>query len=210
MNQILITRSSQSKVQEIVEQMEGQTFHHHFHILYDIISSLEKDEINYFEIGSYCGASGSLVLSHPNKVRAFCMDTFSEAPVELVTRNFTKFKNLESEFTLICGDSQIKESVSEVKKIVRDVDLFYIDGNHSFDGCINDFLNYNDLVNKGGYIAFDDYHDVKYSPQVKHAVDYIVSDLSFGQYEVIGSFRNSLRSYPSEMPYNNIFIIRRK
>jgi hypothetical protein len=103
MNQILPTKSSQRKVQKIVGHMEGQTFHHHFHILYDIISSIEKDNINYFEIGSYCGASGSLVLSHNKKVSAFCLDTFSEAPIDLVERNFKKFKNPNSEFSFIVG-----------------------------------------------------------------------------------------------------------
>ena len=190
--------------------MEGQTFHHHFHILYDIISSIEKDNINYFEIGSYCGASGSLVLSHNKKVSAFCLDTFSEAPIDLVERNFKKFKNPNSEFSFIVGDSQTEEIIDNVKTIVKDVDLFYIDGNHTFEGCVNDFLNYNDLVKNGGYIAFDDYHDVEYSPQVKHAVDFIISDLTYGQYEVIGSFRNSFKTYPSEMPYNNLFIIRKR
>jgi cephalosporin hydroxylase len=210
MNQILPTKSSQRKVQKIVEHMEGQTFHHHFHILYDIISSIEKDNINYFEIGSYCGASGSLVLSHNKKVSAFCLDTFSEAPIDLVERNFKKFKNPNSEFSFIVGDSQTEEIIDNVKTIVKDVDLFYIDGNHTFEGCVNDFLNYNDLVKNGGYIAFDDYHDVEYSPQVKHAVDFIISDLTYGQYEVIGSFRNSFKTYPSEMPYNNLFIIRKR
>lgn len=210
MNQILPTLQSQRKVQQIAQQMEGQTFHHHFHILYDILSSVEKTIVNYFEIGSYCGASGSLVLSHEKKVNAFCMDTFNEAPIELVYRNFEKFKNQNSEFKLIVGNSQDELNISKVKQEVRDIDLFYIDGDHSFQGCINDFLNYNEVVNRGGYIVFDDYHDVKYSPQVKHAVDYIVSDLIFNQYEVIGSFRNSLNTYPSEMIYNNLFLLRRK
>lgn len=210
MNEILITRKSQKQVQKIVGEMEGQTFHHHFHVLYDIISSFKKENINYFEIGSYCGASGSLVLSHTKQVNAFCMDTFAEAPTELVKRNFDKFKNPSSNYNLIIGDSQKDNDIDKLKKIVNNVDLFYIDGDHSYQGCINDFLNYNELVVSGGYIVFDDYHDVNYSPQVKHAVDFIVSDLLFGCYEVIGSFRNSLNTYPSEMIYNNEFILRKK
>ncbi len=75
---------------------------------------------------------------------------------------------------------------------------------------MNDFLNYCDLVNKGGYIVFDDYHDVEYSPQVKHAVDFIVSELLYSQFEVIGYFRNSLKAYPDNMIFNNEFILRRK
>jgi len=103
-----------------------------------------------------------------------------------------------------------RRSQEKVKNIVNNVDLLYIDGDHSFEGCMNDFLNYSDIVQSGGYVVFDNYHDVHHSPQVKHAVDYIVSDLLFDQYEVIGSFRNSLKRYPSEMIYNNEFILRKK
>lgn len=210
MNEILITKKSQKQVDKIVSEMEGQTFHHHFHILYDIVSSIKKDSINYFEIGSYCGASGSLVLSHTKHINAFCMDTFTEAPTELVKRNFDKFKNPLSNYDLIIGDSQKDYTINKLKEKVDKVDLFYIDGDHSYQACINDFLNYNELVVSGGYIVFDDYHDVHYSPQVKHAVDFIVSDLLFDCYEVIGCFRNSLNTYPSEMIYNNEFVLRKK
>lgn len=210
MKDILLTRNSQKIVENIVKQMEGQTFHHHFHILYDILSSIEKDEINYLEIGSYCGASGSLVLSHPKKVNAFCLDTFSEAPTEMVRNNFNKFKNPESTFELIVGNSRSKEIIEQTRQLVKGVDLFYIDGDHSFEGCMEDFLNYCDLLNYGGYVVFDDYHDVYYSPQVKHAVDYLVSDFLFEKFEVIGSFKNVLNVYPSEMVYNNQFILRKK
>jgi len=210
MNDILITRNSQKKVENIVEQMEGKTFHHHFHILYDILSSIEKEQVNYLEIGSYCGASGSLVLSHSKKVNAFCLDTFSEAPTEMVKKNFEKFKNPESNYKLIVGNSRDKETIEETRRLVKNVDLFYIDGDHSFDACMEDFLNYCDLLNYGGYVVFDDYHDVHYSPQVKHAVDYIVSDFLYGKFEVIGAFKNNLKAFPSEMIYNNQFILRKK
>jgi predicted O-methyltransferase YrrM len=210
MNEINLTRRSQEKVKNIVENMEGRTFHHHFHVLYDIISSIKKDVVTYLEIGSYCGASCSLVLSHPKIIKAFCIDTFGEASTELVSNNLEKFKTPHSSYSLIVGNSQNSDTIQETKNIVNNVDLLYIDGDHSFEGCMNDFLNYSDIVQSGGYVVFDDYHDVHYSPQVKHAVDYIVSDLLFDQYEVIGSFRNSLKTYPSEMIYNNEFILRKK
>jgi predicted O-methyltransferase YrrM len=210
MNEILLTKHSQKIVEEIVSKMEGRTFHHHFHILYDIISSINKDSLNYLEIGSYCGASSSLVLSHNKKIDAVLIDTFSEAPTDLVERNLAFFKNPESEYKLIVGNSQEQKTISYAKSLIKKVDLFYIDGDHSFNGCLNDFLNYCDLVCSGGYIVFDDYHDVEYSPQVKHAVDFIVSELLYSQFEVIGYFRNSLNAYPENMIFNNEFILRRR
>lgn len=210
MNEILITKTSQTIVENIVKNMIGSTFHHHFHILYDIVTSIKKDKINYLEIGSYCGASGSLVLTHPKKVNAICVDTFEEASTETVRANFDMFKNMQSTFEFVVGDSKSIETLDKVKSKINCVDLFYIDGDHSYQGCLDDFLNYCDLVSSGGYIVFDDYNDVHYSPQVKHAVDFIVSDFLFDQFEVIGCFRNSLKVYPSDMVYNNQFILRKK
>lgn len=210
MNEIFLTKKSKNLVEHIVRNMEGKTFHHHFHILYDILTTIRKPEINYLEIGTYCGASTSLVLSHPKKISAICIDTFSEAPTDLVERNLNKFKNINSNYELLVGDSKDDDIIKKTKSKTEEVDLFYIDGDHSFQGCLEDFLNFSDLITPGGYVVFDDYHDVNYSPQVKHAVDYIVSDFLFDQFEVIGSFRNSLKVYPSEMVYNNQFIIRKK
>jgi cephalosporin hydroxylase len=217
---IIPTRKSQNLVKKLVSEMEGHTFHHHYHILYDIITAIEKPPlipINYLEIGTFGGASCSLVLSHPKDINAFCLDTFKEAPIDLVERNLNRFKKPFDNFKTIVGDSQkeetlemVKRSIVEVVKRSISIDLFYIDGDHSYQGCMNDFLNYSDLVVSGGYIVFDDYHDVEYSPQVKHAVDYIVSELLFNQYDVIGSFRNSLGAKPSEMIFNNEFILRKK
>lgn len=210
MNEILLTKHSQKLVEQIVADMEGSTFHHHFHILYDIISSINKNSLNYLEIGSYFGASGSLVLSHDKKINAVLIDTFSEAPMDLVEKNLDNFKNPESSYKLIVGNSQEQETITYAKSLIKKIDLFYIDGDHSFNGCLNDFLNYCDLVSPGGYIVFDDYHDVEYSPQVKHAVDFIVSEFLYSQFEVVGYFRNSLRAYPENMIFNNEFILRRK
>lgn len=210
MNEILLTKKSKDIVENIVQTMEGQTFHHHFHILYDILTSIKKNRLNYLEIGSYCGASGALVLSHQKKIDGFFIDTFSEAPISMVMRNLEKYKNKDSQYKFIVGDSKSSEIISETRRIVNDVDLFYIDGEHSFEGCVSDFLNYVDLVSSGGYVVFDDYHDVYHSPQVKHAVDFIVSEYLFNQFEIIGTFRNSLSAKPTEMIFNNQYILRKK
>ena len=43
------------------------------------------------------------------------------------------------------------------------------------------------MVKNGGYIVFDDYMDNIYSPEVKGAVDYIITNLLDNNYEIIGS-----------------------
>lgn len=213
MSKILPTRKSQNIVNKISNEMEGHTFHHHFHILYDIVESItvENRVKEYFEIGTFYGASASLVISHPTMINVTCLDKFGESSKEAVERNLHKFSYFETKnFEVIEGDSQSEETINLIHTKKPIIDLFYIDGDHSYNGCIQDFLNYQDLVVSGGYVVFDDYHDVNYSPQVKHAVDYIVSELLFDQYDVIGSFRNSLGAKPAEMIFNNEFILRKK
>ena len=70
-----------------------------------------------------------------------------------------------------------------------------------------DFVMYSDLVNVGGYIIFDDYNDSVYSPEVKQAVDALLPTLV--DYEVIGTFKNELGAYPSELLEGNCFVIKR-
>ena len=79
------------------------------------------------------------------------------------------------------------------------------------EGVLNDFKNFSNLVKPGGYIVFDDYMDDIYSPKVKGAVDYIVSELLNDEYVVYGSL-----IYPEITKTNidktssNEFIIRKK
>lgn len=91
-------------------------------------------------------------------------------------------------------------------------DILFIDGDHSYDGVIQDFDNYEKFVNSGGYIIFDDYMDKKNSPEVKKAVDYIVTTIDKKKYEIIGCLKNIVGSYGNDIvgPYLNEFIIKKK
>ena len=82
----------------------------------------------------------------------------------------------------------IKEAVNQInflelfnKNKIIDLDLLFIDGNHSFDAVCNDFNNYKNLVRKGGFIVFDDYGFIS---EVSRAVNHI--DKS--DFEIIGRF----------------------
>jgi hypothetical protein len=75
---------------------------------------------------------------------------------------------------------------------------------------IEDFVNYKDLVNDGGYIIFDDYNDFGWNPVVKHGVDMIVNEYLFDDYEVLGFVYNKLKATPDSMIYNNEFVLRKK
>lgn len=60
--------------------------------------------------------------------------------------------------TLIKGDSHQYEMLLKVKDILKDkeIDLLFIDGDHSYEGVKKDYEMYESLVRKGGCIAFHD------------------------------------------------------
>jgi hypothetical protein len=67
-------------------------------------------------------------------------------------------------------------------------------------------------VSKGGVIVFDDYHDKIHSPDVFHAVNDIVKNLSTNEYEIIGSLDYELLKLTNRpnIKSSNEFILRKK
>jgi predicted O-methyltransferase YrrM len=188
-----------------------KTFHHHYHILYDIAESIGKKEINYVEIGCYAGGSACLMLQR-TKTNVISIDLGEPISEEVVLNN-TKNHNIhKNSFSYIKANSQILETKERLKSIMSDyvsqeIDILFIDGDHSFNGVHNDFNLYEDLVSIGGYIVFDDYHDPEHSPDVNGAVNNIVSNLK--NYEVIGTIENTLGAHPGSLTEGNCFVIKR-
>lgn len=52
-------------------------------------------------------------------------------------------------------------------------DVLFIDGDHSYEGCLEDFNMYSPLVKKGGIIVF---HDIIIEPRVRRVFDGIPGD----------------------------------
>jgi hypothetical protein len=59
-------------------------------------------------------------------------------------------------------------------------------------------------------VIFDDYHDVEFCPQVMHGVHFILEELLFDEYDILGYHKNVLGAYPKELKNNNEFVIRKK
>lgn len=205
-----VTKKSLDILGEIVST-GVQTFHHHYHILYDIADSINKEEINYVEIGCYAGGSACLMLQR-TKTNVIGIDLGEPISEEVVLKN-TKNHNIhQNSFSYIKANSQILETKERLKSIMneyksQEIDILFIDGDHSFNSVHNDFNLYEDLVSIGGYIVFDDYHDPEHSPDVNGAVNNIVSNLK--NYEVIGTIENTLCAYPSSLTEGNCFVIKR-
>jgi predicted O-methyltransferase YrrM len=189
-----INQSSESlkKLREINEMIGERKFHEHTHILYDIRTFLGEKDVNFVEIGSYVGSSACLMLGHPYNTSVTCIDPLSleashyigDKDQEATLRdNLNSMNPYERTYTIHKNLSWNTEVINSISNI----DILHIDGDHSYNAVIKDYTLYKDKVNTGGFIVFDDYHDHKSSPEVKLAVDKIISEIDSKEYEVIGS-----------------------
>lgn len=201
------TKESLVLTEKISNEMEGNTFHHHYHILYDIVNLFPKDQnLTYVEIGCYAGGSSCLILQRPN-TEVFGIDLGNPIPQNVVMNNVDKFNIHNNKFVYIEGNSQQIDTLNKLKLLIDEIDVLFIDGDHSAQGLKKDFSMYSPMVKQGGYIIFDDYLDKEHSPQVKGAVDEIVSNIS--GYEIIGNSPNTFGARPSTMTKGNCFVIKK-
>jgi cephalosporin hydroxylase len=191
--------------------MEQHTFHHHYHILYDLRDTFKR-EVTYVEIGAFAGGSVSLVLSHPLKTNGISIDIGWPIDEQIVRINVDRFKSPNNQFTYIKGDSTLQDTLDRLKSELGTnlVDILFIDGDHSYNAVISDFKMYSSLVAPGGYIIFDDYLDHEHSPDVKPAVDFIVETMLDDEFIVHGSIQNKFNARPSDLKNLNCFVIQRK
>jgi predicted O-methyltransferase YrrM len=203
---------------DIVRQISYNvpTFHHHYHVLFDIANTFNDDKINYVEIGAYAGGSSCLMLQRLNTT-VISIDLGEPIPKGQVFENVINYKNNNNYYKYIQGNSQVVETKNQVIDALSNsrilgysnkIDVLFIDGDHSLNGVLADFNLYSDLVNIGGYIVFDDYYDNVHSPDVRKALDEIILP-NLVDYEIVGTFENTLEAYPSELKDGNCYVIKK-
>jgi predicted O-methyltransferase YrrM len=201
--------------QSTAARMEGNTFHLHYHILYDLRTLLGSAEATYLEIGSFCGGSLSLMFQHPFKTQFISVDPLhARGDLESAfLANVATFNKRHGEpqrhkhFKLFSTDATLPARLRA--NGVR-IDLLFIDGDHSTSGVKADWNAFSPFMNPGGFIVFDDYLDAEYSPEVRGAVDEIVARLPADGYEVWGVIPNTARAPPLAFDHSNDFIIRKR
>jgi hypothetical protein len=138
------TKESLDIVEKISNEMEGNTFHHHYHILYDLGREFNSQPINYVEIGCYAGGSACLMLQRPN-TNVVSIDLGSPISPDIVKRNVHKFNKLNNSYIYLQGNSQTLEMVNRLTNVVDSIDILFIDA-EGFDSKIIksiDFDNFN-------------------------------------------------------------------
>ena len=132
MKKIKITEESLRKAEFIESEMELSSMHLHYHFIWDLISEIDLDIVTYLEIGSYAGGSASLVSSHFKKTRCFSVDLGCGEYINYTIPNVEKFRNPDSSYHLILGDSHSSETIEETRERIGGfVDILFIDGDHS-------------------------------------------------------------------------------
>lgn len=186
-------------------------FHEWTHILYGIRTMMGVENKTYMEIGSYIGSSASLISRNPLVSNIICIDPCNLPPSHYdgsISQEETLLNNIKNNNIYNYNIKLYKKYSNDVtllknfKDTNTKVDILFIDGAHDYSGVISDWKNYNEFVNSGGYIIFDDYNDNKYSPEVKPAVDEIMKNIDTSKYEIIGSPKNTLDD--NSIGYNNI------
>lgn len=209
---MILKSSSVDIVGRITKTMQGNTFHHHYHMLYDLRTILGNDrKAVYVEIGVFNGGSLSLMMSHPYETDLYGVDNFIfKGQKERVEQNISKFNEHKHMVSLIVGSSQDETTKFKTGLKSDSVDILFIDGAHDKNRAARDFLLWSPLVKKGGFIVFDDYTDFKGIP-VKPAVDLLENyHNAFRNYECIGSYPNFLNVYSSYfIPMSNEYILKR-
>lgn len=199
------TENSLEIVRKITKTV--RSFHHHYHILYDLANTIEKEKITYLEIGAYAGASAILMLHNEKVEKVFSIDIGHPIKEKTVLKNVSDFFK-DDRYHYIVGNSANNKVKESLLNKTKEVDILFIDGSHEYDYVLKDFENYSPIVSKGGFIVFDDYN-CNICTQVKPAVNEIVKKINEKDFIIIGTLKNMYNAHPKKFKDGNCFIIQK-
>lgn len=142
-----------------------------------------KSGNQYLEIGVQFGkSSASAVSQSPEGVKFYFCDILDQPRLK------PPFENLlsRSEFFSVMGLNDVGEYIlGDSKEVAKtwnkgELDMIFIDGDHSYEGVKSDILSWTPFLKHGGFILFHDY-DEPTSPGVCRAVNELIRDS--GQYK---------------------------
>jgi predicted O-methyltransferase YrrM len=150
---------------QVEMNITGRICHHEVVILSVLVNLF--DIKNYVEIGVHNGASMSYVVGSRKQVSCFGIDLFEntvkqykrdDLKISRTKENILKNNKNQSTVTLIQGDSKKNGTIIKLQESLggKKIDLLFIDGDHSYEGVKEDFLNYTPFAKEGGIIVLDD------------------------------------------------------
>ena len=124
----------------------------------DIIHQLNNDINYYLEIGVHNGASMSHIVSSNKKIICYGIDLFENTFGHYLNDNITMGNTLQNikknsnnknnEIHLIKGNSFHSSTELELNSLLKNqIDLLFIDADHSYNGVKNDFDKYSKYIN---------------------------------------------------------------
>lgn len=150
---------------------------HHLQILEGHVAGVQAEQFRAFlkshpeiksimEIGLNGGHSADIFFETcPNIEKFISFDIAYWPYVKSIVEYFTlKHKNV---FGFVEGDSKNTIPAFAMNYHDSKFDLIFIDGNHTYEGCINDITNCKALAHKNTFLLIDDY---SYSPTVRAAI----------------------------------------
>ena len=155
-------------------------------LLYRMVRQI-KERKTLVEIGSYLGASAYFLAAaaseYGTETTLFCVDTWMNDGMSEGKRNtwkeFNENTSKYSGFIFSCrGTSQ-----EIAMNFSRSIDLLFIDGDHSLDGCRQDVESWLPYVRSGGIVLFHDYGWVEAVRQITHKLvsgSILVNGMAYG------------------------------
>lgn len=141
--------------------MVGASFHSHVHIIRPLLALMcsRSQSCVYAEIGSFCGASMALALSYPGLDLGISISLDSKMygwhMPSVLTQNICCLNAHNVTVHQFSKPSQ--RAVPDVRRALggNQIDVLFIDGDHSKNGVMRDYSMYEPLVRPGGAIIFD-------------------------------------------------------
>jgi predicted O-methyltransferase YrrM len=187
------------------------TFHEHHHILFDLAKNLGDGALNYVEIGCFEGASACLMMHRP-QTNIISIDLGHPRNPQIAKDNVQRFYKFPNEYHYLMGSSSNPEILKLLFPLLKwkGIDLLFIDGGHKYNEVILDYLLYSSLVNKGGYIIFDDMISPT-CPDVPKAINFMKVTNVFRDFIVLGNGKNEAGAdFKGEIfEYSNEYILQK-
>ena len=175
------------------------SFHDHVKLLGYICLEIYDLPGDILEIGVWKGKSLAFMQRlSPRGIKLIGVDPCSLAGQ---LEDLTYFhKQLLPEAEIVVGQSEL--SVPKVSSLSKNFKLIHIDGGHQYHNVWLDFLLYERFLVPGGYIVFDDYNDLTYSPEVGQAVNDLYRGGFFDKFNVIGAVPEFTNSFVLQLKHS--------